>query len=359
MKRPSGFGRPLLGIVLAVFLCLAGWGTALHQNKRDMEEFAKIAAHMKTVCVGRFLVDVPRGAEVSLSLEMMDGFEVATREESEAAFRERVHVREADIRSRGPATDGGGGMVAASELDIPGLIGRTLVYGRDRGYLMRGERRIDSEFVSIEAHAHRGGQSFLLSIQVAREADAGSATALLARLQSRGADEVPGAAGFCTSRALFAEPMPPHKTEHIVMHVGLAGHPDIRMTFASLPGGGDDPGLLARTAAADAGTGRDELLRVTTLRTGRRTIHDMAGEEVLERVREANSATTFGFMWEARGVDNDPLRPFLSFELQAGEGASSGQPPAGTSLHEETILALWDAISSSIRPRPNQPPRRP
>lgn len=307
----------------------------------------------KTICVGRFLVDVPAQALLSLRLEMMDGFEIETVEESEAAFRERMAAREADIAARGSATDGSGGLVAVHELRIPGMIGKTLVYGLNRGYYMSRERRVDDEFVSVEAHAHISGLSYLLS---AHYADADGARtkqveALLERLRPRGKDEVPLVPGFCIGRAVFAEPLPQHKTEHIVMHIGLPDHPDLGITFVSTPGGRSGSGLLARVADTDAEASVDEMLRVSKLREGKRSINGFAGEENLERVREPNFATTFGFTWETRGVENDPLHPFLSLELHAGISPRPGGKPADSSLHEDAVLALWDSISSSIRLR--------
>ncbi len=309
---------------------------------------------MKTICVGRFLVDVPAQAEVSLSREMLDGFEIGTLEESEDAFLERVASREADIAGRGAA-----GMVEARDLRVPGMVGRALVHDVSRGYLMKGGRRVDMESVSVEVHGHKGGLSVSLSAKSTQASSVGEAEALLARLELRAEDDIPRVPGFCIGSAIFVEPLPPHRTEHIVMHVGLPAHPDLGMAFASLPGGGGDAGLLARTADIDAQAGPDEMLRVSRLRTGARTINALEGEEVLERVREMNFATTFGFMWEVRGVDNDPLRPFLSFELQAGIGERPGARPADSSLHEDAVLGLWNAISSSIRLRPNDPPPAP
>jgi hypothetical protein len=103
---------------------------------RDRSEVAKMTERRKTVCAGRFLVDVPAQAEVSLSGEMMDGFEIDTIEESGSAFRERVIARETDIDARGAGTDprGPGGMVEAHDLRIPGMVGRSLIYGRTRSY---------------------------------------------------------------------------------------------------------------------------------------------------------------------------------------------------------------------------------
>jgi len=55
-------------------------------------------------------------------------------------------------------------------------------------------------------------------------------------------------------------------------------------------------------------------------------------------------------------VDSDPMRPFLSLELQAGISPEPGGMPAGSSLHEDAILDLRGAISSSIRLRPHALP---
>lgn len=311
--------------------------------------------NMKTVCVGRFLIDVPARAQTSVSRERVAGFEIETVEESETAFRGRIGAREAEIAARPAATDGSGGLVEARDLRIPGMVGRTLVYGRNRGYLMEGDRRVDDEFVSVESHAHVGGLSFSLSAKYADEARAGLAEAMLARLQLRDGDDIPGVPGFCIARAIFVEPLPISRAEQIALHVGLLDHPDLGMAFVSLSGGTGRT-LLERYADMDAEAGADELLRVTRLRAGQRAIDVLAGEEVLERVREFNFATTFGFVWEAQGVKDDPLRPFLSLELHAGISAEPGGKPRDSSLHEDAVLALWDSISSSIRLRPSGPP---
>jgi hypothetical protein len=322
----------------------------------DRTEVAKMTEQMKTVCVGRYLVDVPAQAEVSLSNERVAGFEIKMVQESTAAFHDRIAAREADIASRGQATDGTGGLVEARDLRVPGMVGRTFIYGLDRGYLMKGDRRIDNEFMSVEAHAHIEGISFSLSAEYADEARAKLAEAMLARLRLRGDAEIPSFPGFCIRRAIFAEPLPVSKAEHVVMHLGLPNHPDLGMAFASLSGGNSNRGLLTRVAEMDADASPVEMLRVTKLRVGPRKINDLGGEEVLERVREFNFATTFGFMWETQGVKDDPLQPFLSLELHAGISPEPGSQPADSSLHEDAVLALWDAISSSIRLRPNGPP---
>lgn len=314
--------------------------------------------NMKTICVGRFLVDVPVQAEVTLSHEMIAGFDIETIEESEADFRARIAAREADLISSIPPRTGSGrgGLIEARDLSLPGMQGRTFVFGRSRGYLMEGDRRVDMESVSVESHAHVGGISMSLSAKHTEESSAREAEALLARLKIRGEDELPANSGFCVWRAVFAEPLPPHTTEHIAMHVALPDHPDLAIAFSSIPGGGQEQGLLARIADVDAKASADELLRVAKLRSGKRSINGLEGEEVLERVREMNFTTGYGFMWEMRGADEDPLRPYLLLQMETGTNPNAGGKPVDSSLHEDAVLVLWESISSSIRLRPSGPP---
>lgn len=322
---------------------------------------------MKTVCVGRYLVDVPGEAEVSLSGERISGFAIDTVEESQAAFRQRVAAREADIAARRADQDdnGEGGMIEARDLRIPGLVGRSFVYGRSRGYMMNGDRRVDMESVSIEVHAHMGELSFLLSATSKQESGVREAEALLARLQMRGEEEIPPVPGFCIWRGVFAEPLPEHKNEHVILHLGLPGHPDMGLALSSTPSGQTGQSLLERVAKTDAEATADEMLRVTKLRSGTRSINGIDGEEVLERVRELNFTTGYSFMWEAPGVQDDHLRPYLLLNMETGTNPRPGGKPVDSSLHEDAVLTLWDSISSSIRlrksdlPPPADPPPEP
>ena len=357
MKRARRYRWRELIVLLAALACAGTWAASQVRSMRDKSEVAKMTEKMNTVCVGRFLIDVPPQASISFSNERIDGFDIESFEETESGFRERVAGLEATINAK---SDSGGaskasGMVDARDLDVPGLLGRVLVYGRTRSYSMHGDRRIDDEWVSIDAHAHLDGLSFSLSMRYANESAARDVEAILGRLRVRAENEIPTEAGFCVWRAIFIEPLPPHKTEHIVMHIGFPEHPDVALAFNSMPGGGETPDLIARVANTDAESSPDELLRVTKLRMGKRSINGLSGGEILERMRELNFATTYAFMWETHGVDADPTQPFLSLELQGGISARPGGKPTDTTLHEDAVVALWDTISSSIRRRQSGP----
>jgi len=322
---------------------------------------------MKTVCVGRYLVDVPGEAEVRLAGARISGFAIDTAEESEAAFLTRVAARETEMAARGAGRDDSseGGLVEARDLRIAGMIGRSLIYGRSRGYMMQGDRRLDMESVSIEVHAHMGELSISLSASSKQESNLSDAEALLARFHVRGPEEIPLVPGFCVWRGVFAEPLPEHKNEHVTLHLGLPEHPDMGLAFDSMPAGRADRSLLARVADVDAAASADEMLRVTKLRSSRRSINGIDGEEVLERIRELNFTTGYSFMWEALGNENDLLQPYLLLNMETGTNPRPGGKPVDSSLHEDAVLALWDSISSSIRLRktdgrpPADPPPEP
>jgi hypothetical protein len=339
--------------LLAAIACAGSWAASQARSLRDRSEVARMTTNMKTVCVGRYLVDVPAQAKVSMSRERIDGFAIETAEESEEEFCTRVSTREAEIKALGAdaGPDGPSGLVEARDLRIPDMIGRTLVFGRKHSHGFEQGRRVDIEWVSVESHAHTDGLSVSLSANYVDKEDAIAAEALLGRVRLRAQNRVPTVPGFCISHAVLAEPLPLHKTEHIAMHIGLPGYPDLAMTLFSMPGGGSDPSLVARSTRMDALVMPDSMLRISKLRSGRRIINGMIGEEVLFRAREFNLTTTYGFSWETAGTADDPLQPYLALELQTGMSAHADGRPSGSTLHEDALLSLWDRIASSIRPR--------
>jgi hypothetical protein len=346
-------------LVLVVFACMGTWGAVRGQRSREIAEVLAMREQKKTVCVGRFLVDVPTQASMSMAHEMIGGFDVETIEETEEEFHAHVAAREAYIEQQDShaGIDAKAGMVNARDLRVPGMVGRVFVYGHSRGYLMDGDRRIAMESVSVEVHAHVSGVSFTLSAKSTHDSSAAEAEALLARLQVRSTDEVPAVPGFCIARAIFTEPLPAHDNENVTLYLGLRGHPDLALVLFSVANAKDGPSLLVRTANVDAQASPYEALRVTKLRLGKRSINGMEGEEVVERVHEFNFTTGYSMNWETRGVRGDLSQPYLSFEMQTGVSKRPGGKPVDSSLHEDAVLALWDSISSTIRPNGQRQPK--
>src|SRR5205823_32865 len=118
--------------LIVVSLATACFGTlALERlsSTRDESEVSKMMEKKKTVCVGRYLVDVPVGAEISFSGGMLAGFDIDVVEESKAAFSKRVAARKAEIESlaadAGPS--GPSGLLETRDLHVSEMVWRSSV----------------------------------------------------------------------------------------------------------------------------------------------------------------------------------------------------------------------------------------
>lgn len=96
--------RPSLRIGVAVALAAvvvvavgATWNARANQ---DQHERARMSNKMKTVCVGRFLIDMPEEAQVELSHARIRGFNIAAFGETFDEFQKRLAEREAQIRAK-------------------------------------------------------------------------------------------------------------------------------------------------------------------------------------------------------------------------------------------------------------------
>jgi hypothetical protein len=355
MRQPRKIQWRRAFVLLVLLVYAATWATGRVLNLQDRSKVAKITEKMKTLCVGRFLIDIPAEAEVRFTHETIGGFDIETVEESDVEFHERIASRQAEIMARAPATDGTGGMLRTRILQAQSVIGRVFAFGLNRGYVMHGDRRVENQYFSVEAHARVNELSFILSAKYADDAMARLAEELLARLQLRTENHNATAPGFCIGPAVFADPLPTHINENITMFVGLPSHPDVGLTLFSIANANAAPGLLARAAEADRAAGTDEARRTTKLRSAKRDINGMAGEELAERFREHRSTTEFMFNWETRGNEGDLSKPYVSLEMQTSP--RPGAEPADSTLHQDALLALWDRISSSIRLRDAGPPQ--
>lgn len=344
---------PRLVALLAGMACAGVWAAGHLRGVRDRDEVASMFDKKKTVCAGHFLIDAPAAAEVTLSNQIVEGFTIDTLEESEPAFLARVAARESRMKQHSAEIDGAGpvDMVSAEPLRVMGMVGRVLVYGHDSDRAQREAEPDAANRLLVEAHAHTGNVTFTVSAAFTNQERVRSAQSLLSRLRTRGREELPSEPGFCIDRAVILEPTTHHKTEQIALRLGFPGHPELAMAFVSTPGGGDLPRVIDNVAGRDVSTRLGEVVRITKLRKRMLNIDGFAGEEDLERVREVNLATTYGFNWFAEGSDDDPLQPFLSVQLQSGINPKLGGRPVDSSLQKDAVLALWDGILTSVRLR--------
>lgn len=349
--------------VLAV-LVLVAFGTWTVPNARDRYEVVKMTEQMKTVCVGRFLIDLPEKAEYSLRRSWIDGFDIESFNESVEDFQARVKAEEADIRAEPDYLGGNKNMESVKEIRTDsGLVGKIFVFGRKvtSGYAGYGEdrERYHYENVAVAGHVHMNGLSISLTAKLYDpDLVVGNLTKLIAQLVPNPENKIPTEPGFCIDRVFFRDPLVAEQGERVVLFAGLPAHPDLAMVFNMMAGTKPSKdSLLARNQNVRAKDTFDEAARTADLFAGQRAISGIPGEQVLTRYLGLDFTRSYMFMWEFNGTIDNVVRPFLSLELQAGISPRSGGAPVQSSLAESALLDLWDTISSSIRVRPTQAPK--
>lgn len=344
----TGFVLVLIGIALAAVAAnfKAYSGT-------DELEHLRTNQKTKTVCVGRFLVDLPVDAEVTIRGGFVGGFDISTTQESEEQFKTRVHSAEAELR--GMRNDQGRPSLEWNKaLALESANGKVMVFNRERSRMQIQGRMVDSEDfsvrgllrfpdVSVVADAQR--QGFQRGEELAR---------LFERLRPLTDNEIPHEPGFCIGHTIVRDPYENSDTEAVVMFAGLPGHPDVNIVLSSMAGTNPAPGLLERNAKAAESEPFFMRLAFTTLVERQRTLNSLHGEELGLRVREANFTTGYSFQWQMSGQQENRYAPLLTLELESGANPVSGGKPVQSTLSEEAMLELWERITNSVRLRPTE-----
>lgn len=356
-NRPA---RVLAGIVIASLAAAWAVGEVPSEHKmapRDKHEVARMTEKMKTVCVGRFLIDLPAEAQIKFTSPRIDGFDVAAFRETLSEFQARLAQREAQIKAKPDRAGGNRNLEVTKEVrDDSGMAGKLLVHSRTvtEGTASNGLEieRYRYEGVAVEALMHGNGISVDLASDFYFPDKVGNLLRLALKLVPNPENKVPTEPGFCMDGAYLRDPLKAEQLEQITMFARLPSHPDIRFLLILAAGlKPDKQGLLERDAAAKAKFSLTERMRFSRLRAAPRTIDGISGEELIKRVHEMDDSLVYSFWWEVAGTTDNTLIPHIVFQMDTGEGDHG---PVPSSLSEEAAMALWDRISSSIRVRSSQ-----
>jgi hypothetical protein len=345
----------LLG--LAAVLAVAVYGYLKVCTAHETSRVETMTTKMKTVCVGRFLLDLPADTETGLTAVFVDGFHVTVTNETTEQFKARLSSREAAINATRNQL-GRKNMESVQIVDVPGLAGRVFTFGRSSSYTMEGDVRRDWVAVNVEGYAHAGAHTFNFIAEDYDAALVGHLGKLLRQLRLVAPDNIPTEPGFCFGPGMLLDPIPASAAEKIVMFASFPRHPDVALAFNTMAGLTVAwPSLLKRRAKVVADRPITLRSHFSTLRAGPRLVHGLAGEEMATRVTELNSSTAYGFDWELPGTEDDLLLPAAHLEMSIGNSPAGGDAAVQSSLHQEAALALWDKILSSLRVRQTQATR--
>lgn len=302
---------------------------------------------MKSICVGRFLIDIPADAEVSYRGAMIAGWSISTYDsETDEQFASRVAQKEAQLSGE-KNERGRPSLESTHPVDKNGVHGKIHVFGREWIRGLPDEPL--SENVRIEAMIRAQKHSFNLTIKYADDKDLKELAELVTQFRSREESEIPTEAGFCFEGGFITEPITIAQKERTTMFVGLNGHPDVSIALNMTAGITTAETLLERRDRSSVYNEYRSRFHLFT--RGTRTLNGQAGEELLERVHELNGNYGHKFDWEAVHNRTDSVfTPDMSFEMSSGHGQPGTTVDA--SLTDAQALALWDKMLSSLRVRP-------
>jgi len=315
------------------------------------QKVARLFERTKTVCAGRFLLDLPDSMEVSYAPVIIRGFTISAFRESSEAFSLRARSRETDLKVaknvRGDST-----LEKVSAVEQGTLVAKIFQFGRTTTPAIERGTPVSYVNVALEGHAHVDGVTFLAKADaVALEHDA-ALKEIISKLRAVPAGGPPEAPGFCFGAGMLEDPVPVDWSEGLVLFAGSTQYPDLALALRTRAGVKGEVGRLARNAQADEDLLPWQKAQLKKIRRGERTAAGVSGDEVLERGRELNSVDVYAFDWEAVGTPDDVERPTIHLELSTGHPKQVGAGPVLSRFSEDDLVELWDRVLVTLRRRP-------
>lgn len=312
-----------------------------------------VVQQARTVCIGRFLIDVPVSAEVvfgparvPVELIRMPG----DAEKLNAAVSKSLEQIE-KYRSRAYR-----GLVAQDS-----MLGKVIDGIHPKHKIVFGIGKTDGAFYNVQSFFSVDNDLFLQEYDIfgdgKRYEEAVRKLKMAAALiRIRSDDEIPSEPGLCVDGAFVAEP-PFAMAEAVTLGIRLREfkdvHLSIEMTKKNYVVESDalEPRIkMAERDAIKNGHGT-WYSAIKTIRRGSRTIGKWTGYEMLAlKPAQEHEQESHEFVFLSQGEPKNVMLPVLEIEMHTGVAGNKvgGVRPSVT---DEEALYLWDKVTSSIRPR--------
>ncbi len=356
-----------LGLTLALTAC----GRAAPLTEQEQRTVTELTANLKTRCVGRYLIDLPADLQTSGSATLQ-GMQVSTKKMTQQKFLEEMQKRETELRGmkhlKGYLFFYGDSEAyvnksAAASIRKEGIwyfihmreiyeapSHRSIeVYRWDRGYRVKleiagADYRHDPTLSAL-------GLSQLKPEQINDVGQKLSNTLDLARhFQGRADDDIPTGPGVCIDGGFIAGAA--SDKERIESSFYLTGRRDVSVDFSSDSSYAEETTLLQRAGEINAAI---NAVQGKTIRNSVVKLSDISqAEEWLIASTTISGVPGHRFRLEANSKIGSAKTPLLILQMVNGVFPSN-IPEAErikASLTEGEAVALWDAVSRTIRLRP-------
>lgn len=329
--RRLDFGRIRLSAAL-LLLMLPGLAAAAPDTRRST---------MKTLCLGRHLVEVPSDSELKIGYEYAGGPVVTQRNVDRDRFLDLVAEQERRLKATQHRA-GGTMLVQRAEPTADSVLLTS--------WSSPTSRRIHAQDFYLHVPAQRvlyhfTGQSDETRLQGAVD----YYRTLGGAVRYRDAAEIPKEAGFCIDSGFIAR----NKLgkEGFTAGIRARAYPSVSMTLTAYVTGKPDADLLTRVGNVPPGYAK-AAAQMKPLRRGQEDIGPFRGQELLVRA-DAEGKRSYEFLWETQGKANSLGFPFISLELSTtGKSDAKGKIVDAPFKSDEEAIGYWDSVLKTLRLRP-------
>lgn len=358
MKLPHSHLWIATSALALMVIGIAGGGNVRESepNMNDLENrLLPITENMRPICVGRFIIDVPKTAEIAFGPVRLP-VEIWRHEGEGKDFESAVRKSIAESESKrwlayGALREDGSLVGKVMEGVSPN---QKIVFGVGRAegayYNVQSLVKLGADLYVQEYQAYGEGKNYLKAVNDARE--------IAKRLRQRQEDEIPGDPGVCIDGAFLADPEHRYMVEAVSIGIRLKEfadvHISIQMTKKDIYIASDslEPRLKAAEHDAIAQGKGSWYSRIKVLNKGQRRVGNWDGFEVGARIpAQEGGGEHHEFAFLSHGEPKNPMLPVLDIQLHTGvmDNVIGGVKP---SITDAEAIYLWDKVLGSIRPRP-------
>ncbi|WP_158904514.1 T6SS immunity protein Tli4 family protein [Burkholderia sp. L27(2015)] len=330
-------------------------------TQQEQKIVTELTTNLKPRCVGRYVIDMPSDVLIFGIPATLDGVDVEATAMTLKDYQAAMDARSKELNSTksrfghqflyADTTVGGvpGSRFFISQGDPDVLSPATRViesYKWDRGYQIKLQIE-GSDFTHPDQTNDPVVKLLPNKNDVPNKARA--VGYLLDKIRGRMEDEIPTEPGFCFAGGF----MPGRATdqENVTVQFVLPDKHDVSFELLTNSAIQETTTLLDRSAAINASFAQSG---DRTIRKGAVALPGMQAEEWLSAGLTFANIQGQDLTLEANSKIGSAQTPFLTLNMDNGGLRLRGEDsPEKASLTEAEAVALWDAVSRTLRPRPN------
>ncbi len=350
--------RTILAILACVTVILSACGQSTAPlSEEETRTVMELKNQLQPKCVGRYLIDMPADVSVFGSATL-HGVTFESMAMSLKDYREEVDAREKELKGK-KHQEGFQYLYAHGPASAPEtyyFVHLKNTYGSNLGRIIEGYKWSRGHRIRLEIKASDVTTSEFKDDPGAQQIGNNVPQKtrlifdLLDKVRGRNDEDIPTEPGVCFIGGFL--PGKASNDEKIDVQFVLFGHQDVAVDFYSNTNGHESNTLLQRGADINAMLSEDA--NGKTIRKGGVDLQGLKAEEWLAAY--TTEARTIGnsFYLEANARASGEQEPYIWLTLYTASGNHLMRTHSieKASLNEAEALALWDAVSRSLRPRP-------